>query len=159
MANDKSAAPKSYDRAREMAEKALEAFSDGDEKGGANLVERAKDLREVAIRDIHEELEEVAASEHDPKKLNQSIAKEIQAGKDDAGDKNEEDCHRRLSGRADGGDRVMAIAQVSAADRTFPPQGSRRGGEVVLGPARDRTSGISAGLPVPPAEGGGPHAG
>jgi hypothetical protein len=33
MSNEKSAAPKSYDRAREMTEKALEAFADGDETG------------------------------------------------------------------------------------------------------------------------------
>lgn len=76
MSNDESAAPKSYDRAREMTEKALEAFADGDEKGGAKLVERAKDVNEAAVRDVHEELEEDAASEHDPKKLNQSMPKE-----------------------------------------------------------------------------------
>jgi phosphate uptake regulator len=75
MSNDKSAAPKSYDRAREMTEKALEAFADGDETGGAKLVERAKDLNKAAVRDVHEELSEDAASEHDPKKLDQSVAK------------------------------------------------------------------------------------
>jgi hypothetical protein len=42
MPNNESAAPKSYDRAREMTEKALGVFVEGDEKTGAKLVEQAK---------------------------------------------------------------------------------------------------------------------
>jgi hypothetical protein len=76
MSNDDSAAPKSYDRAREITEKALDAFVEGDEKSGARLVEQAKDVNEAAVRDVHEELEEDAASEHDPKKLSQSLPKQ-----------------------------------------------------------------------------------
>jgi hypothetical protein len=74
MPNNESAAPK-YDRAREMTEKALDAFVEGDEKTGAKLVEQAKDVDESAVRDVHEELEEDAASEHDPAKLNQTASK------------------------------------------------------------------------------------
>lgn len=75
MSNDESAAPKSYDRAREITEKALEAFAEGDEKSGAKLVEQAKHVNEAAVRDVHEELKEDAASEHDPEKLSQSMPK------------------------------------------------------------------------------------
>jgi hypothetical protein len=75
MSKNKSVAPKSYDRAREIAEKALDAFVDGDEKSGARLVEQAKGVNEAAVRDVHEELEEDAASEHDPEKLSQSVPK------------------------------------------------------------------------------------
>ncbi len=75
MANDKSEAAKSYDRAREMTEKALGAFADGDENAGAKLVDQAKKVNEPAVRDVHQELEEDAESEHDPKKLNQSLPK------------------------------------------------------------------------------------
>jgi hypothetical protein len=75
MSNDESAAPKSYDRAREMTEKALEAFAAGDDQGGARLVEQAKQINEAAVRDVHEELEEDAVSEHDPAKLSGSMPK------------------------------------------------------------------------------------
>lgn len=75
MANDESAAPKSYDHAREMTEKALDAFVEGDEKSGSKLVDQAKNVNEAAVRDVHEELEEDAASEHDLKKLGQSEMK------------------------------------------------------------------------------------
>jgi hypothetical protein len=75
MPNNESAAPKSYDRAREMTEKALGVFVEGDEKTGAKLVEQAKGVDESAVRDVNEELEEDAASEHDPAKLSQSASK------------------------------------------------------------------------------------
>ncbi len=75
MSNDKSATPKSYDRAREITETALEAFVEGDEKSGGKLVEKAKHVNEAAVRDVREELEEDAASEHDPKKLSQLMPK------------------------------------------------------------------------------------
>jgi hypothetical protein len=76
MAKSESVAPKSYDRAREMTEKALDAYVEGDEKTGGKLVEQAKSVNEAAVRDVHEELEEDAASEHDPQKLNQSGSRE-----------------------------------------------------------------------------------
>ncbi|MDB5400005.1 MAG: hypothetical protein QOF70_903 [Acetobacteraceae bacterium] len=75
MSNNESAAPKSYDHARELTEKALDAFVEGDEKNGTKLVEQAKGVNESAVRDVHEELEEDAASEHDPAKLGQSSSK------------------------------------------------------------------------------------
>jgi hypothetical protein len=75
MSNDDSAAPKPYDRAREMTEKALDAFVEGDEQSGSKLVEQAKAVNEAAVRDVHEELEEDAKSEHDPEKLSRSMPK------------------------------------------------------------------------------------
>jgi hypothetical protein len=72
MPKDENAASKSYDRAREMTEKALDAFVEGDEKTGGKLVEQAKGVNETAVRDVQQELEEDAASEHDPEKLSQS---------------------------------------------------------------------------------------
>jgi alpha-galactosidase len=65
----------SYDRAREMTEKALDAYVEGDEKTGAKLVDQAKSVNESAVRDVHQELEEDANSEHDPDKLSRSVAK------------------------------------------------------------------------------------
>lgn len=75
MAKDESATSKSYDRAREMTEKALDAYVEGDDKKGSDLVEQAKGVNEAAVRDVHQELEEDAASEHDPGKLSQSASK------------------------------------------------------------------------------------
>jgi hypothetical protein len=75
MAKDESAAPKSYDRAREMTEKALDAYVEGDEKTGGKLVEQAKAVNEAAVRDVHQDLEEDAASEHDPEKLGEAASK------------------------------------------------------------------------------------
>ncbi len=75
MPKNESAAPKSYDRAREITEKALDAYVEGDEKTGGKLVDQAKNLNEAAVRDVHQELEEDAASEHDPKKISQSAPK------------------------------------------------------------------------------------
>jgi hypothetical protein len=75
MSSDDSAAPKSYDRAREITEKALDAFVEGDEKSGSKLLEQAKAVNEAAVRDVHEELEEDAKSEHDPENLSRSMPK------------------------------------------------------------------------------------
>ena len=75
MTKNESAAPKSYDHAREMTEKALEAYVDGDEKTGGKLIDQAKGVNEAAVRDVHQELEEDAASEHDPEKLSKSAPK------------------------------------------------------------------------------------
>jgi hypothetical protein len=74
MSKDETETAQSYDRAREMTEKALDAFVEGDEKTGGKLVDQAKGLNEAAVRDVHQELEEDAASEHDPEKLSQSGA-------------------------------------------------------------------------------------
>jgi hypothetical protein len=71
MSDDKSAASKSYDRARQIADKALDAYVEGDEKTGGKLVDQAKAVNEAAVRDVNDELEDDAASEHDPRKLSQ----------------------------------------------------------------------------------------
>jgi hypothetical protein len=63
---------KSYDRAREMTGRALDV--EGDEKAGGKLIDQAKGVNEAAVRDVRDELEEDAASEPDPKKLNQSAS-------------------------------------------------------------------------------------
>jgi hypothetical protein len=74
MANDENATSKSYDRAREITEKALDAYVEGDAKTGGKLVEQAKAVDEKAVRDVRDELEEDAGSEHDPNKLNQTMS-------------------------------------------------------------------------------------
>jgi hypothetical protein len=74
MAKDESAAPKSYDRAREMTEKALDAYVEGDQATGEKLVDQAKRVNETAVRDVHADLEDDAASEHDPRKLNEAAS-------------------------------------------------------------------------------------
>ena len=76
MPKDESAESKSYDRARKMAEKALDAYVEGDEKTGGKLVDQAQGVNEAAVRDVHDELQEDEASEHDPGKLSQSVSKE-----------------------------------------------------------------------------------
>jgi hypothetical protein len=71
MAKDDKPAPEAYGRAREMTQKALDAFVAGDDKTGETLVAQANDVNKDAVREVHAELEEDAVSEHDPKKLNQ----------------------------------------------------------------------------------------
>ena len=75
MPKDEAADSKSYDRAREVAEKALDAYVEGDEKKGGELVEQAKNVNEAAVRDVQDELEEDAGSEHDTEKLSQATSK------------------------------------------------------------------------------------
>jgi hypothetical protein len=68
MADDKK-----YDQARNLSEKALEAFVDGDEAKAAKLVEQAKATNSQAVNDVAQELDEDADSEHDIAKLNQEL--------------------------------------------------------------------------------------
>jgi hypothetical protein len=70
MATDKNPTGKSYDQARQIAEKALDAYVKNDDRTGDELIRKAKTLDEHAVRDIAKELEEDAASEHDVGKLN-----------------------------------------------------------------------------------------
>jgi hypothetical protein len=79
MAKDESATPRSYDRARDMTEKALDAYVGDDEATGEKLVAQAKRVNETAVRDVHADLEEDAASEHDPRKLNEAASKKNSA--------------------------------------------------------------------------------
>jgi hypothetical protein len=58
-----------------MTEKALDAYVEGDENTGGKLVDQAKAVNEAAVRDVHAELEEDAASEHDPHKLSEAASK------------------------------------------------------------------------------------
>jgi phosphate uptake regulator len=62
-----------YEKAREITEKALEAFKDNDDSKASELVDEARRVDENAVRDVHETLEEDASSEHDPAKLNKDI--------------------------------------------------------------------------------------
>ena len=64
-----------YDKAQEITEKALDAYTKNDPKTGDKLIEEAKSVDETAVRDVHEMLEEDAASEHDPEKLNETLSK------------------------------------------------------------------------------------
>jgi len=62
---------KSYDKARDLTEKALDAYVESDDAKGDELVEQAKQVNEKAVRDVNAELEEDADAEHDPAALNQ----------------------------------------------------------------------------------------
>jgi hypothetical protein len=64
---------KKYDQARNLSEKALEAFVDGDEDKAAKLVEQAKATDPQAVKDVAQELDEDADSEHDPAKINEEL--------------------------------------------------------------------------------------
>ena len=67
-----------YDKAQEITEKALDAYVNNDPETGDKLIEEAKSVDEAAVRDVHEMLEEDAASEHDPEKLNKKLSKSDQ---------------------------------------------------------------------------------
>ncbi len=60
-----------YEQARELTEKAMDAYVKRDDAKGDRLVEQAKSENEQAVRDVNDELEEDAGSEHDPAKLGQ----------------------------------------------------------------------------------------
>lgn len=62
-----------YDKVRQITEKALEAHKDNDDQKGNELVDEAKSVSEEAVKDVHEELEQDASSEHDPAKLNSEV--------------------------------------------------------------------------------------
>jgi F0F1-type ATP synthase membrane subunit b/b' len=62
---------RNYDKARDLTEKALDAYVERNEVKGDELVEKAKATNEQAVRDVNDELNDDAGSQHDPKKLNQ----------------------------------------------------------------------------------------
>jgi F0F1-type ATP synthase membrane subunit b/b' len=62
---------KRYEQARELTEKAMDAYVKHDDAKGDKLVEKAKATIEQAVRDVNDELEEDAGSEHDAGKLGQ----------------------------------------------------------------------------------------
>jgi len=62
-----------YDEARNLAEKALDALVDGHEDKAAKLVEQAKATDPQATKDVAQDLDEDAGSEHDPAKLNTEL--------------------------------------------------------------------------------------
>jgi hypothetical protein len=64
---------KKYDEARDLSEKALDAFVEGDEDKAAKLVEQAKATNPQAVKDVAQELDEDAGSEHDPAKINEEL--------------------------------------------------------------------------------------
>lgn len=66
-----------YDKAQEITEKALDAYVKNDTETGDKLIEEAKSLDETAVKDVHDMLEEDAASEHDPAKLNEGLSKSV----------------------------------------------------------------------------------
>jgi len=75
MANDETSKAGSYDKAREMTEKALDAYVNDDEAKGDKLVEQARSINQKAVEDVNAELEEDASSEHDPAKLKEQAAR------------------------------------------------------------------------------------
>jgi hypothetical protein len=76
MAADENATTKSYEQARELTEKALEAYVDENDKKGDKLIERAKGVDENAVQDVSDELDDDAPSEHDVVNLNDQLAKD-----------------------------------------------------------------------------------
>jgi hypothetical protein len=70
---DELEASDAYDKARDTAEAALEAYAKKDEPKGDKLVERAQSLDPDAVKDMIDDLEEDAAAEHDPQALKQQI--------------------------------------------------------------------------------------
>ncbi|MGE0224352.1 MAG: hypothetical protein AB7F35_07660 [Acetobacteraceae bacterium] len=58
----------SHEKARDLTEKALGAFADGDERQGHDLVQEAKQLDQSAVQEVLDELEEDAGSDHTPTK-------------------------------------------------------------------------------------------
>ena len=62
-----------YDKARDLAEKALETFVDGDENKAAKLTEQAKKTDPQAVQDVADELAEDAGSEHNIDKINEDL--------------------------------------------------------------------------------------
>jgi F0F1-type ATP synthase membrane subunit b/b' len=70
---DELEASDAYDKARDKAEAALEAYAKKDEPKGDKLMEQAQSLDPDAVKDVMEDLEEDAAAEHDPKALKQQL--------------------------------------------------------------------------------------
>jgi len=68
MADDKK-----YDQARGLSEKALDALVEGDEDKAAKLIEQAQAANPQALRDVAQELDEDAGSEHDPAKVAENL--------------------------------------------------------------------------------------
>ena len=64
MADDK------HDKARDIAEEALGAFSEGDEKRGSELAQKAKNIDRSAVEELVQDLDEDAASNHEVPKEN-----------------------------------------------------------------------------------------
>lgn len=71
MADDKK-----YDQARNLSEKALDAFVDGDEDKAARLVEQAEATDPQAVQDVAQDLDDDADSEHDPARINGGLSNE-----------------------------------------------------------------------------------
>jgi F0F1-type ATP synthase membrane subunit b/b' len=70
---DELEASDAYDKARDKAEAALEAYAKKDEPTGDKLMQQAQSLDPDAVKDVMDELEEDAAAEHDPKVLKQQL--------------------------------------------------------------------------------------
>ena len=62
-----------YDEARDKAEAALEAYAKKDESKGDKLMQQAQNLDADAVKDVIDDLDEDATSEHDPKALKREL--------------------------------------------------------------------------------------
>ncbi len=72
MANDdENTTP--YEKARDLTEKALDAFKENDEAKGAELIDEAKRVDANAVEDVQEMLDEDASSKHDAARLNREL--------------------------------------------------------------------------------------
>jgi hypothetical protein len=68
---------KSYDKARGLAEDALKKTVEGDDTSAENLAEKAKATNPQAVKDVLQELDEDASSEHDPQKIKEDLGRDI----------------------------------------------------------------------------------
>jgi hypothetical protein len=68
---------KSYDEARGLAEDALKKTVEGDDTSAEKLAEKAKVTNPQAVKDVLQELDEDASSEHDPQKIKEDLGRDI----------------------------------------------------------------------------------
>jgi hypothetical protein len=66
----------SYDKARGLAEDALKKTVEGDDTSAEKLAEKAKATDPLAVKDVLQELDEDASSEHDPQKIKEDLGRD-----------------------------------------------------------------------------------
>jgi hypothetical protein len=67
---------KGYDKARGLAEEALKKTVEGDDTSAEKLAEKAKATNQQAVKDVLQELDEDASSEHDPQKIEEDLGRD-----------------------------------------------------------------------------------
>jgi hypothetical protein len=67
---------KGYDKARGLAEEALKKTVEGDDTSAEKLAEKAKATNQQAVKDVLQELDEDASSEHDSQKIKEDLGRD-----------------------------------------------------------------------------------